>query len=176
LLCTAGAARADEYLESNTGRGGFAIGMGVGPGVFAGAGEHGDLLGGGVASSLRVGTSAGPRMLWLLQIDSVAYLAADEYGEEDLHTNIHSMFTLNMQGYLSGIAWCKGGAGIARLVERQEQADEAESSGFGAVASCGFDFYKRGSIALDVESALGLAIYSDGVIAQFGLMLALNRY
>jgi len=182
LLLSAGDARADEYLETNTGRSGFALGFGVGPGLFAAAGDYGNLLGVGVATTLRIGTSAGPRSLWLLQFDSVAYLAEDEVsdpGEEaETHTNIHSMVTLNMQYYVRDVAWCKGGAGIASLAERQERGSETKnlSSGFGVLASCGFDAYRRYSLALDVESSLGMGIYSDGVIWQFGLMMALNWY
>lgn len=176
-------ARADEYLESNTGRSGFAIGLGAGPGLFAGGGEYGELLGTGVDSSLRIGTSAGPRTLWILQLDSVAYLAEDEVvdpGEEErkTHTNIHSTLTLGMQYYVRDVFWCKGGVGVASIAQRQQRGAEAEtlSSGLGLMTSCGYDVYRRYSLALDVESGLGLGIYSDGAIAQFGVKMALNWY
>jgi hypothetical protein len=176
LLLPARPARADEYLESKTGRSGFAIGFGIGPGVFGGAGEFGDLLGTGVDATLRVGTSAGPKTLWILQIDSVAYLAEDV--TEEKHTNVHSTLTLGMQYYFRDLLWCKGGAGVATIAERQKRGAEAEtlSTGGAVMASCGFDAVRRGSLVLDVESTLGTGIYADGVISQFGVKLALNWY
>ncbi len=182
-------ARADEYLEPENGRSGFALGFGVGPGLFAGGGDYGELLGSGVFTTLRIGTSAGPRMLWLLQLDSVAYLAEDEVvdpPQEDrpTHTNIHSTLTVAMQYYLREGIWCKGGAGVASIAERQAKEDVEEgesrsqtiSSGLGLMTSFGFDLYRRYSLALDVEAGLGLGIYSDGVIGQLGVRMALNWY
>jgi len=182
LVLAAHAVEADEYLESDTGRSGFAIGFGLGPGLFAGGGEYGDLLGTGVDTSLRIGTSAGPRTLWILQLDSVAYLAEDEVtnppSDSTTHTNIHSTLTLGMQYYVREVLWCKGGAGMASIAQRQQRGSKNEtlSSGFGLMASCGMDFYRRHSLALDVESAFGLGIYSDGAIGQFGVKMALNWY
>jgi hypothetical protein len=174
-------AHADKYLESRFPRSGFAIGLGIGPGFFLGMGDYDDLLGVGLASSVRLGTTAGPRSLLVLQLDSVAYLAEyvhEETTETKTHTNIHSTLTLGGQYYARELLWIKAGMGLSTIAKRKELGAKIEtlSKGFGVMTSCGYDAFHRGSFALGIEATLAVGIYGDGVIVQLGANLAANWY
>lgn len=120
----AGEARADEYLEDDFPRAGFMIGAAAGPGVFAGKDE---LLGVGGAFGLRVGTTAGERFLWLLQLDSVGYLAEKPLTLEKV-TNFHTTFTLAGQYYLRPVMWLQAGVGTASLAEEDPSGNRKRLS------------------------------------------------
>lgn len=174
-LCHPARASADQYLERDHPRDGFAIGLGVGPGFFLGMAGHGELLGVGVASSLRLGSTAGANSLVIVQLDSVAYLAADATDEK--HTNVHSTLSLGFQYYLRELLWMKSGVGVATLAERQtEGATETLSKGLALMGAVGYDAFRRGSIVVDLEVTLGVGIYGDGAIAELGTAIALNWY
>ncbi len=177
LLFAAGSqARADENLESRYPHQGFAIGGGIGPGFFLGMGAHDSLRGAGLAASLRVGTTAGPRSLLVLQIDNVAYLAEDV--TEKTHTNAHSTFTLAGQYYLRDLLWMKLGLGISTLAERHKDTGDNQTlaKGFALAGSIGWDALRRHSFVLDLEVNLGTGIYRHGAITQLGIVTALNWY
>ncbi len=168
-------ANADENLEPKHPRDGFMIGLGAGPGFFLGMAGHGELLGVGAAFSLRVGSTAGANSLVILQLDNVAYLAADATDEK--HTNVHSTLTVGFQRYLRELVWMKSGVGIATLAERQtEGTTETLSEGLALMGALGYDALHRGSIVLDLEVNLGVGIYGDGAIAELGAAIAINWY
>lgn len=173
LGVAAGEAHADEYLEDVFPRDGFMIGASLGPGLFAG---KDDLRGAGGAFALRVGTSAGERFLWQLQLDTVGYLAEKPLTLEKV-TNFHTTFTLAGAYYLRPAMWLQAGFGTASLAEEDPGGTRKQlSSGFGFTAGGGYDIFRRGLLALDLQATLGLGLYDDGAIAQFSVRMGVTYY
>jgi hypothetical protein len=145
----------------------LALGIAAGPAFAVELGELVDVNGVGGGPSLRIGTTATERMVWLLQLDGMGYLfsAGDETGVNQL-----AQLSLAAQVYVLDALWLKGGAGFGNYrqqVRRQVKLDRTdEFPGLGALAGVGLDVYQEGAIAIDIESSLTTLVVSDGVILQ----------
>lgn len=178
-LAWAQAARADDYLEERHERDGFMIGLALGPGGVTGnVGDADRQRGGGGSVSLRVGTAAGERLVWMAQVDSVQFLTKSDASV----SNVHSTATIAGQYYLREVLWLKAGVGTATLTEKVMDAETGMekqtelSSGFGLMASGGYDVFRRGSWTIDLESAVGVGLYDSGAVAHIAFRLAANHY
>ncbi|HLU69123.1 MAG TPA: hypothetical protein VKZ63_22730 [Kofleriaceae bacterium] len=182
LAHLASAAAADPYGEPPPEREGFLFGLGLGPAIFVGGGgEVEDVQGIGGDLNLRVGTSAGERLLWLVELQSGGYLIELETSAQtDTVYNALSTLAVSAQLYIENALWLRGGAGLAAFVEQEGRGGtEVEGSrrgGLGLTAGGGYDLFRRGSFALSVEAAVAAGVFSSGVIARSGLLLGLTWY
>lgn len=178
LLAGPGLAAADGTGgtdEARPARDGFAIGLALGPGIIADVG-FGDAGGVGGHASLRVGTSAMPNMLWILQLDTYAYrrtvAGQDEKGEQAVNT-----LALAAQYYLTGAMWAKAGGGLAGVVTRDGAgAKNASSGGLALLGAGGIDVLRSGPFVVDLEANVALSLFGDGALITVGLGLGINWY
>lgn len=174
------AARADAGpAEARFRREGFAVGVALGPNLVAGAPttEGGLAAAGGL--SLRVGTVSDERLSWVLQLDSAAHAVQFEdaaSGETTTRPNTLSLLTLGAQYYLREVLWLRAGVGLAGFVE-QTGIDESERhGGLGVSAGGGYDLFRRGIFALDLEALATMAVVGGEPVGQLGVLLGFNWY
>jgi hypothetical protein len=183
VLVTAAPARADNP-ETRPRRGGVAFGVALGPAVFLGSGSGlSDVQGVGGDLDLRIGTSAGPRLLWFLQLESGGYQIdhRDLAGKTATTYNVVSSLAVTGQVYVRPVLWLRGGAGVASFLERAGGKGgpidaDSQRAGIAAVAGGGYDFFRRRGFAVDFELSSTLSFFRDGAIGRSSGMLGLVWY
>lgn len=179
LLSSPSLARADaaadfaepaERDEKQFRRDGFAIGVGLGSALLLGAGTQRDVRGGGGALAIRVGTSAGDKLLWFAQLDAASRSDA----------SVASLLTVAAHYYVRDAVWLRGGLGfgsIARPVETSEGDTQTQADGgLAIVAGAGVDVFQRGIFAVDLELALSRTRAGGGSMSVASLQLATTWY
>jgi hypothetical protein len=174
-------AGADPYGDPVEKRDGFAIAAAVGPGIFKGAGRMDELQGVGGDLDLRVGTTAGGNLLWVVELVAGGYLIeVTDAGGLDQTYNAMTTLTFGAQIYLRDALWLRGGIGFAGFVEREGRdgpIDEgSQRGGLGFLSGGGYDFFRRGKIALSVEVANTLGAFRSGLLGHSSLLLGLAWY
>ena len=148
-------------------RRGLALGFAVGPSAVVEFGDLVDVTGLGAGPSLRVGTSAGERLVWFVQGDGMGYLfsAGDDTGVNQLVT-----ISVVAQTYLRSAFWLKTGLGLANYrqqVRRQVKLDPVEESGGGSIVTgVGVDVYQENAIAIGIEFTLTTVLVPGSVLLQ----------
>jgi hypothetical protein len=178
-------AAADGYgaSEARPRRSGFAIGLSVGPALFMGSGDLESKKGVGGDFNLRVGTSAGPRFLWLLEAQIGGYLVEIDNKEiMQTQTIFNSTFTLTLGGqlYVREALWLRGGLGVAAFREQLGRngptVKGSPREGLGVIAGGGYDLFRRGIFAFDLEVVTSGAIFNDSFIGHSSLLLGVVWY
>jgi hypothetical protein len=184
-LLLSAAASADAYgpAEARPRREGFAGGFAIGPSMFVGTGELDGKRGVGGDVNLRVGTSATPTLLWQLELQGGGYLgkviAAD--GSSSSRFNAHATLTLGGQVYLRETLWLRAGIGVANFVEREGRQsgpahEETRRDGLAFTAGGGYDFFRRGMVAVDLEVVTSAALFGGAFMGHSALLLGLIWY
>jgi hypothetical protein len=175
------AAFADPYGDPPMKREGFAFGAAIGPGLFKGAGGMGELQGVGGDLDLRVGTTAGGNLLWLVEVVAGGYLVeVTDAGGVDQTYNALTTVTFGAQIYLREALWLRGGLGLASFLERQGRGgavdEDSRRTGLGIIGGGGYDFFRRGRFALSVELASTVGAFRSGPLGQTSVLLGLAWY
>ncbi|WP_428268020.1 hypothetical protein [Haliangium sp.] len=161
-------------------RDGFLIGVGLGSGTFQGVGVD-DLSTVGGTLSLRVGTVATERLLWVLQADLLGGPQRTREGDSE-STSIEQLntITLGAQYYLRQVVWLKAGLGMAvlsRVVNPSTgEAARHSSAGPALATSLGYDMVRLGSFVLDLELGLGISLHEGGAAPSAAVRLAATWY
>jgi len=159
-------------------RSGLTLGIAAGPSAAIEFGSLVDVNGVGAGPSLRIGTTAGERLVWLMQLDGAAYLFSAE--DDEVGVNQLGVLSLAGQVYALDALWIKGGLGFANYrqqVRRQIKLDPVdENKGIGILAGVGLDLYQEGAIAIGLEASLTTVIVGDGVILQGWSGLGVHMY
>ena len=156
---------ADEN-EAAFAREGFAIGVGIGSSLFLGSGQQSDARAGGGSLSFRVGTSAGEKLLWFVQLDAAFY------GKK----NSASLLGLGAHYYLRERLWARGGVSLANIVRQEDDDKNSTEGGLALVGGLGLDVYRRGIFAVDLELGLSHASFENGTLSLALLQLMANWY
>jgi len=180
-VLSASQASADPYGDPPVKREGFAAGVAIGPGIFKGVGGMDDLQGVGGDFNLRLGTSAGRNLVWLIEVVAGGYLVeVTDAGGTDQTYNALSTITFGGQIYLREALWLRGGAGFATFLEREgrsgEVAEETRRAGLGFIGGGGYDFFRRGRFAVSLEFASTVGAFRSGTLGQAAVMLGLAWY
>ncbi|HTE51853.1 MAG TPA: hypothetical protein VK698_13455 [Kofleriaceae bacterium] len=183
VVLAAGPARAEGYGagEAAPRRDGFAIGFALGPSLFVGAGGLDAKNGVGGDFNLRVGTSASPTFLWQLELQGGGYLVdlSSEAGTERIF-NSHATLTLGGQLYVRETLWLRAGAGIASFHEQEgrngPEREGTRRNGLAVTAGAGYDMFRRGIFACDLELGTSGAVFDGAFIAHGALLLGLMWY
>ncbi len=177
LLALPGGATAEPDTKK-TRRDGFAIGVGLGSGDLRGFGIAG-VGGPGGALKLHVGTVAGPRMLWLLELGAAVDPQTDMEDKTTLG-NQYSTLALGAQYYLREFIWTKAALGFAglRLAPDPNDPDAAARrlSGLALSGAAGYDLFRSGMFVLDLDLDLNLGVFREGVVTGLHLLLSANWY
>lgn len=183
-LAPARTAGADSYGggESVPRREGFAIGFAIGPSLFLGAAELDSKKGVGGDLNIRIGTSATPNFLWQLELQGGGYLVdlTTEAGTDKIF-NSHATLTLGGQYYVREVLWLRGGIGGATFRElegssRGEEREGTRRDGPAVTLGGGYDIFRRGSFALDIEVVASGAMLEGGFIGHSALLFGLAWY
>lgn len=184
LLHAPGLVAADSYGggESTPRREGFAVGVAIGPSLFVGTGGLDEKKGVGGDLNLRVGTSATPSFLWQLELQGGGYLVelTSEAGTEKVY-NAHVTLTLGGQLYVREVLWLRAGLGGASFVEQEGSSRGAEREGtrregMAITAGGGYDLFRRGLFALDLEVVTSGAVLEGAFIGHSAILLGLAWY
>ncbi len=181
LAAGAGHARADEYLENPNGREGFMFGAAFGGSLYGGRGEYERSPNLGATFSLRFGVSAGPRLLWMFQLDNLTYLIniADPDPDAGTYTQALAIFSLAGQYYVGPAFWLKAGIGPASISRTDVDGDRerALDTGLGGMASVGGDVKRWRSWVLGFEGVGALGMFGGGdTLAYGGVRLGISHY
>ena len=182
LLC-APAARADSYGggEARARREGFAVGFAIGPSLYVGAGELDAKTGVGGDLDIRVGTSATPDFLWQLELEGGGYLVnlTTEAGSDTIF-NSHATLTLGGQLYVRESLWLRAGLGAATFKEQQgrngPELEGTRRSGLAMTAGGGYDLFRRGIFALDLEVVASGALFDGAFMGHSALLFGMSWY
>jgi hypothetical protein len=181
LAVQIGLAQGDPYGERPQEREGFVFGLGLGPAIFRGARDFSDLQGVGGNFDLRIGTTATPRLLWLLELQGGGYLEDEETieGSDKTYTTLSSL-TLGGQLYVRDALWLRGGVGLASLAAqagRRGAVDpDSQRGGLAAIAGGGYDAFRRGRFVLSLELLLTASAFRGGPVAHGAGLLGLAWY
>lgn len=170
-------ARADWYEPDRQERHGMIIGFALGGAVMKGVGNLSDIGGMGPSTSLRIGTVATPKLLWLLTLDNANYLVKDQVG--DVKVNQNAAITLGGQYFVRDALWLRLGFGIGGYARRAQQVQgpaEEQSGGLSFSSGLGVDVWFRDKWVVNLELVLTGTVVDGGLISHGGLMLAINRY
>ena len=181
VLLLARPALADPYGDPPVKRDGFAFGVAIGPGIFKGAGGMDELQGVGGDFNLRLGTAAGHRLLWLVEVVAGGYLVeVTDAGGMDQTYNALTTLTFGAQIYLREALWLRGGAGFAGFLERKGRGGEidqdSQRSGIGFIGGGGYDFFRRGRFAVSIEFASTIGGFRSGPLGQASVLLGIAWY
>ncbi len=184
LVCGASAASAENSLktgeearpyvdpdqaedeETAFRREGFAIGVGLGPALFLGSGDHSYARAGGGGFSLRLGTSAGENLLWFVQLDAATH--AKKSGASLLGVGAHY--------YFRDALWVRGSLALANVFTTDDEGTNITEGGLALVAGFGADVYRRGIFAVDVEFGLSRAGFPNGGLSMGLFQVMANWY
>ena len=183
VLCLPSLAAADAYGtgEATPRRAGFAVGIAVGPSLFLGTGGLDAKKGVGGDLNLRVGTTATPNFLWQLELQGGGYLVelTSEAGTDTIF-NSHATLTLGGQYYVREALWLRAGLGFASFRELEgRNGPEREGTrveGLAVIAGGGYDLFRRGIFALDLEVVTSGAVFDGAFIGHSSLLLGLVWY
>jgi len=154
------------------------IAVALGPSGYFGVGDIADARGGGGMFILRLGTKATETMQFLIEFDAGTF--TDDIGQLDgLVENQHRVTAIGVQYYPAEVVWVRGGLGIAdfkRAADTEMLAEALNERGLGFMTGVGYDVFRRGTFALDVELNLTGGIYGGAAMIHAGLALALNWY
>lgn len=183
VLFSAPSVAADSYGggEARPRRGGFAIGFGVGPSLFLGAGDLGSKKGVGGDLNIRVGTSATPSFLWQLELQGGGYLVelTNEAGTKTIF-NSHATLTLGGQVYVREALWLRAGLGVASFHEQEGRSgpelEGTRRNGLAMIAGGGYDLFRRGIFAFDLEVVTSGAVFDGAFIGHSSILLGLMWY
>jgi hypothetical protein len=155
-------------------REGFAIGFGPGIGVFVGTGNQAEFRGAGGTTTLRVGTAAGPRLQWIVELDGGLYRV-------DADTNNHAAtLTFGGQFFAREAFFLKGGIGAAHtwqsVTEEGAQSIENRRSGAALLGGAGLDVYRRRSFTVNFEVTVSLNRYRGGGVGHWSMGTMVNWY
>lgn len=172
-------ASAERFIDPTHHRGGLAVGLALGPAALLGLGIS-DFSGAGFGLSMRVGTTAGERLMWWVQLDSDTYLVQKKVGD-GTNGNGQSLLTVAGQVFFRDALWLKAGAGFAnqfvRHVSGKDEGNSTElSTGLAVLGSAGIEFLRRSRVALNIELLLGAGIHADGVLGQGSIRLGFTYY
>jgi len=169
----------DPYLEDPHAHEGLLLGAAIGGGGVLGLGHVDGMdrqLGGGGAAVVRLGSSAGEHLAWMVQIDSVQILK----DVKDSKTNNTTTFTVAGQYYLRDALWVMGGVGTAALnsesLDAMGMKQTAKKGGLGLMSGMGLDITQHGSWVLAVEVSTILGVYSDGAVGGLAFRLSATHY
>jgi hypothetical protein len=179
LAAGAAPARADEYLENPNGREGFMFGAAVGGSLYAGVGEYERAPNLGATVSLRFGTSAGPRLLWMFQLDNLTYLIqVGPPTATETYTQALAVFTLAAQYYVGPALWLKAGIGPASISRTDVDGDRTRSldNGLGLMGSIGGDLKRWRSWVLGLEGVGATGIFGADILTYGGVRLGISHY
>lgn len=181
VLLVTRTAWADPYGDPPVKREGFAFGVAIGPGIFKGAGGMDELQGVGGDLDLRVGTSAGGNLLWMLELVAGGYLVeVTDAGGTDSTYNALTTLTFGAQIYLREALWLRGGGGFASFLEREGRSgvvdEDSRRTGLGFIGGGGYDFFRRGRFALSLEFAATVGAFRSGPLAQASVLVGLAWY
>ncbi|MCE9580364.1 MAG: hypothetical protein K8W52_45015 [Deltaproteobacteria bacterium] len=159
----------EANLDEPAGRSGFRLGAALGPATQLGFGID-ESSGVGFGVSLRIGTSASPRLAWMVELAFTGYRAENNLGQAT--TNTSSLTVLGAQLHVRDSFWLRGGAGFATFSRRTETGPANRVfAGVGAVGGAGFDVLRRGSFAVSLEACATAAFYGSGtVLGGFGAL------
>jgi hypothetical protein len=185
-LCCAGAAgglldgvpAGAEYPgpENSFVREGFTIGLGIGPAVVLGARELEHVRGIGGGFSFRVGTAAGPDLVFLLELAAGAYLT-EKMTTDSATANEHSLLALAVQHHLRPALWWKAGLGSGRFAERDAAGQRDDHRvGPGYLLALGAELFRTGQWLVDLELVTSGVGYGAASSAHLGLHLAVQYY
>lgn len=174
--CTASAETHADYDEpsqsdeKNFRRDGFAIGVSLGSAILLGSGKKNELRGVSGAFGIRLGTTAGEKLLWFAQLDGAT--RTDGSGASLLSVAAHY--------YVREAIWLRGGAGFSSATQRVANlAGEVEAQtdgGLALVGGAGVDIFRRGIFAVDLELSLSRAFYGNGRVNVGTFQVAVNWY
>ncbi len=161
----------DSGKESDFHREGFAIGVALGPALLLGAGSQNDVRGTGGDLSIRVGTSAGPDLLWFAQIGGAT------------HSDKSTVSSLSIQAhyYVRRALWLRGGLGFGTVTRFDTAADgnanaKKNDTGLEFIGGGGVDVFTRGIFAIDVELSISRSGHDQGSMTVGALQVAANWY
>jgi hypothetical protein len=181
-VAVASSAAADPYGEPPPERDGFLVGVGVGPSIFKGAGdEMSDLQGIGGDLNIRVGTSAGESLLWLLELQTGGYLVelTTEAGTGTTYNALGAV-TLGGQIYVREALWLRGGAGLAGFTEHEGRSGPevpgSRRAGLGLLGGGGYDVFRRRNVAISLEAASTLGLFRRGILGRTAFLMAITFY
>jgi hypothetical protein len=182
-LLLAAPAAADSYTRRDPAprREGFSAGFAIGPSLFMGTGGLAAKEGVGGDLNLRVGTSAGPALLWQLEFQAGGYLVdiTDEQGTERIF-NSHATLTLGGQVYVRESLWLRAGLGVASFHEQEGRngpvREGTRRNGLAVLAGGGYDLVRRGILALDLELVSSGAIFDGAFMGHGALQVGLIWY
>lgn len=183
LAAAHGGARAQGYGpgEAAPRREGFLFGFAIGPSIFAGQGALDGKNGVGGDLNLRVGTSASESFLWLVELQGGGYLVdrTTEAGTERIF-NQHATLTLGGQLYARETLWLRFGAGVAGFHESEgrngPEREGTRKEGVAVIAGGGYDMFRRGIFACDLELILSAAAFDGAFLGHGGIQLGLVWY
>lgn len=167
--------------EATPRRDGFAVGFAVGPSIFFGRGGLDAKNGVGGDLNLRVGTSASESFLWLVELQGGGYLVdrTTEAGTERIF-NQHATLTLGGQVYVRETLWLRFGAGVAGFHESEGRSgperEGTRRDGLAVIAGGGYDMFRRGIFACDLELILSGAVFDGAFLGHGGIQLGLVWY
>ncbi len=177
VLLFAAPAWADWYESKKDERSGVTVGFALGGAVVKGLGDFKNVGGLGPTASLRIGTVAGPKLLWLFTIDNANYLIEDQFTEK-VTTNQSVSVTVGGQYYVRDALWGRLGIGPGWFLRRANEGDSPEEThgGFGFSSGVGVDVWFRKKWVINLEVVFTASIVSGGLVSHGGLMMALTRY
>lgn len=157
----------------------FALGVALGTAGLRGVGI-GQVGGAGGSLSLRVGTVATPRLLWILQLNTAGQPISVQgpAGESKLRVHQQATLTLGPQYYHRDALWFKGGLGFAglTLAETEDSPGERLKNGLGLLGSVGYDVLQRQIFALSIEITTSTGLYAGGSVTALALSVSANWY
>lgn len=177
------AAPAQGYgaAEATPRRDGFAIGFALGPSIYLGQGGLAGKNGVGGDFNLRLGTSASPSLLWLLELQAGGFLVdrTSEAGTERIFHQ-HATLTLGAQVYVRETLWLRFGGGVAGFHESEGQGgperEGTRREGLAVIAGGGYDMFRRGIFACDLELIVSGAALDGAFLGHGGIQLGLVWY
>ena len=182
-LAAPGRAAADPYGEPPPERDGFLVGAGLGPALFLGAGEEMDELQGiGGDLNLRIGTTAGERLLWLIELQTGGYVieVTSDVAEPDSTYNALATLTVGGQLYVRDALWLRGGVGLAGFAEQEGRSGPevpgSRRGGLGLTSGIGYDFFRRRNVAMSIEGVSALGLFRQGALGRGAMLLAITFY
>ena len=169
----------DENDEADRSRQGFAAGVSLMGIQISGLGGVEEVGGPGGGLALRVGTSAGRNLWWMLQLHSAT--DPQKRGPSTNRAsviNLHTSVTLGAQLYLQEAFWLRAGAGLASvLIPETQFVSGEEKAGISFAGAGGYDIFRPGSVSLSIELNVIVNTYpGDGATVGLGLGASANWF
>jgi len=172
LLAGGAAAQpADPYLEGGRSREGWMIGLAPGVAAFSGRGDYGRGTNFGASGALRLGVTAGDRLLWLFEFQGL------QLGGPNVSDAI-AISTVGPRYFVRDRLWIGGGVGVSAVTEAEPGSarNRTVASGVGSTASAGIDLWTSGFWSIDLEAGVAAGLNRNGGIGMFSIRVAVNHY